>query len=267
MGAAPRVALLAPYFGAWPLWFPAWLHSCAHNPDFDFIIPTDIDPPLHPPNVRFVPTSLFRLRAVATARTRCWVRLTDPRKCCDLRPAYGRIFQPLLRGYEFWGHCDIDVIWGDLGAFVTPEILDENDLVTLRRGRVGGHLAMYRNSRQMNGLFRRHPKWARYFHNPSNKGFDEEPISAMLRSAASDGEIRVHWPAYALGDEEFKTVLRNHPTGWHWERGRLYDARDPGSQIPYLHFLEWKRTMRVCEVSYDEPPEAFDISPDGIRLS
>ena len=45
------------------------------------------------------------------------VYLERPYKCCDLKPAYGVIFEEYLTAYSYWGHCDFDLIFGDLQYF------------------------------------------------------------------------------------------------------------------------------------------------------
>ena len=62
---------------------------------------------------------------------------------------YGLAFEYELKGYDFWGHCDIDLIWGDLKKFITTEILDKYDKILPL-----GHLSIYRNNEQVNNYFR-----------------------------------------------------------------------------------------------------------------
>ncbi len=72
---------------------------------------------------------------------------------CDLRPAYGHIFQDLLNGYDFWGHADIDVVWGRLGLLLSEPHLERYDIISSRRGYIAGHLTAYRNCDHINSLF------------------------------------------------------------------------------------------------------------------
>ncbi|KID48602.1 hypothetical protein C095_10020 [Fusobacterium necrophorum subsp. funduliforme B35] len=41
-------------------------------------------------------------------------------KLCDFRPIYGDIFQDDIKEYQYWGHCDCDLIFGDIKKFVFP---------------------------------------------------------------------------------------------------------------------------------------------------
>ncbi len=59
------------------------------------------------------------------------VSIPRPYKLVDFRPAFGELFSEYLLQYDFWGHCDLDVIFGDIRAFVTNDItLNYDKLLT-----------------------------------------------------------------------------------------------------------------------------------------
>ena len=62
---------------------------------------------------------------------------------------YGEIFEDYLLGYDFWGMCDMDMIFGDLSRFITTDILEKHDKIYQL-----GHLTLYRNNKEVNGRFR-----------------------------------------------------------------------------------------------------------------
>lgn len=37
------------------------------------------------------------------------------------------MFQEYIKDYDFWGHCDADLIFGDIRKFVTDDILNKYD--------------------------------------------------------------------------------------------------------------------------------------------
>lgn len=47
--------------------------------------------------------------------------------------------------YKFWGHCDPDIIWGDLSKYITPHVLAGYDRIY-----TSGHLTIYRNNVTIN---------------------------------------------------------------------------------------------------------------------
>ena len=66
---ARSVLLINTWFGPYPRWMPAFLQSCAANPDVDWLLFTDHRPPaVALPNVRFERLTLDGLNALATEK-------------------------------------------------------------------------------------------------------------------------------------------------------------------------------------------------------
>ena len=96
------IVLIIPYIGKWPLWFDAYLVSIAKNPSVNWLFITDCEIPIEfPKNVRFIPTTLKTLNNKINDVLQTQVPLTG-RKLCDIRPAYGKIFQNYIGEYNFW---------------------------------------------------------------------------------------------------------------------------------------------------------------------
>lgn len=72
-------------------------------------------------------------------------KLDEPYKLCDYRPLFGLVFQDVIMKYKFWGHCDPDIIWGDLSKYITPHVLAGYDRIY-----TSGHLTIYRNNVTIN---------------------------------------------------------------------------------------------------------------------
>lgn len=51
-------------------------------------------------------------------------------KVIDLKPMFGVLFKHHLRHFKFWGHCDNDLIFGDLRKFLYPKLLEANDVLS-----------------------------------------------------------------------------------------------------------------------------------------
>ena len=137
------VALIMPYYGKFPNYFPLWLKTAGCNKKFDFFVFTDIDCSCYeiPENIHVVSMTFEEIRLRANKHLDFECVLDIPYKLCDYKPLYGLIFQDYLQDYEFWGHVDPDVIWGDMSKFITPEILDKYDKIYKH-----GHLTIYRNT-------------------------------------------------------------------------------------------------------------------------
>lgn len=143
------ICIITVYFGQFPNYFNLWVSSCERNNSIDFKIVTDQSVERLPKNVSVIKMELASFKALAEKRIGKPIRLETPYKCCDYKPMYGLILEDYLSCYDFWGHCDIDLIFGDLRNFVTDSILAEFDKIYHL-----GHLSLYRNTFQINNAFR-----------------------------------------------------------------------------------------------------------------
>lgn len=144
-----KIIIILPYFGKFPSYFPLFLQSCRYNSTIDWLLLTDIREPYdYPKNVQVVYTDFPAIQAVFQEKFAFPIVLHQPYKLCDYKPAYGYLFSKYLEGYDFWGHCDLDLIFGDLRAMLPDEKLVMYDKV----GHLG-HLTLYRNTPENNALF------------------------------------------------------------------------------------------------------------------
>ena len=94
------------------------------------------------------------------------ISLERPYKLCDFRPAFGEIFADELAGYDFWGHSDLDVIFGRIrdhlpaAAFEADKILFNGNFSLYRNSRRGGRLVPARG--RQGQLPRRHDQPGRH---------------------------------------------------------------------------------------------------------
>ena len=94
---APALLIL-PYFGSFGPWFPLFRYSLANQHTLDLLLLTDGAPPPLPANARRVDMTFDQLRDCANARPGTSVLLHRLRNICDLRPAYGLLFEEFTRG-------------------------------------------------------------------------------------------------------------------------------------------------------------------------
>ena len=145
-----KIILILPYFGNFRNDFYFWMKSVEYNNSVDFLIFTDNTLSNIPSNVRVVQCQLEDIENMAIQKLGVVVKLSGrPYKLCDLRPAYGEIFSNYLNGYDYWGHCDSDLIFGNIRSFITNDILDKYERILVR-----GHLTIYKNTREINGMYR-----------------------------------------------------------------------------------------------------------------
>jgi hypothetical protein len=74
--------------------------------------------------------------------------LDRPYKICDYRPAFAYILPDYIKGYDFWGWGDLDVVYGDIRHFVTDEVLSRYKMFSGY-----GHFTLYKNDEYTNTFF------------------------------------------------------------------------------------------------------------------
>lgn len=143
-----KIILINCYFGKFPSFFNLFLKSCEANPSVDFLIFSDCKCEHHVSNIIFKYISFEELRDKIKKKFDFPITLETPYKLCDYKPAYGYIFEDEIRGYDFWGNCDIDMLFGDIRSFLTDNLLNKYDKFYQL-----GHLTLYRNTPSINRIF------------------------------------------------------------------------------------------------------------------
>lgn len=263
--------MIIPYFGKWPIWFEATMVSMAGNPSIHWLCPTDCElPENHPDNLKFLPITLKELNLQVNSIVGANVPLT-PRKFCDLKPAYGDIFSEFIKGYDFWGICDMDIIWGDIRTFITKDILDKFDIISSRKEAISGHFNLFRNTQSINQLYKSIPNYEELFENPKFQWTDEVVLTNYIKeinSGQSEKKISVYWQKILCNQENGTDSHQEYYLDrWLWKKGKMLEIKNGASlgEIMYLHFINWKRTFRYCNVNYPGLSEFF-ISYRGIHL-
>lgn len=143
-----KVCIIACYFGILPDWFDLWIYSAALNKNYDFLLITDSNIKSTYKNVRIITMSIQDFSELCSHKLKLNINIKAPYKLCDFKPVYGIIFEEYLNKYNFWGHCDLDQIWGRIEVYVNDKILDEYDKINLC-----GHFTLYRNTIKINKLY------------------------------------------------------------------------------------------------------------------
>ena len=145
------ICYVVPYFGTLPKTsFRLWLKSCKANPTVNWIIFTDDKTEYdYPDNVKVYYTTLDEIRERFQSFYDFPIVLDRGWKLCDYKIAYGEIFEKELKGYDFWGNCDIDLMWGNIRKFYTDEILEKYDKIGYQ-----AHSTLYKNTPEVNKRYR-----------------------------------------------------------------------------------------------------------------
>jgi hypothetical protein len=173
MIAKKSILLILPYFGHFNNYFNLWLVSVKFNPTIDWLIFTDDKTNYdYPPNVTVRHISFSDFTDLVQQKFDFQISLDKPYKLCDLKPAYGFIFDHQVKGYDFWGHCDNDLVFGDIRKFITEDILVRYSRILSR-----GHLSIYKNNDFCNQFFMRNhsdvPHYKTVFSSSKNFSYDE----------------------------------------------------------------------------------------------
>ena len=144
-----KCTFIIPYFGKFPNYFNLFLKSCENNSEFKWLIFTDdLNQYNYPSNVQVHYMRFNDLKELINSKFDFDVSLERPYKLCDFKPAYGYIFEEYLTDTDFWGHCDIDLVFGKLSDFISDELLNKYDKLFCL-----GHLVLYRNTYNNNRVF------------------------------------------------------------------------------------------------------------------
>ena len=272
------IAILICWSGLYPWYFSYFIHSCKYNDDVDFYIVTDNKEtiPNKPPNVKIIDKSLEEIRNDASEKLGFKVNIDYPYKLCDFKPAYGFIFSELIKGYDFWGQSDIDIIYGNIRDFLTDELLNTYDFISMRHDYTTGCFALYKNNDLMNNFFKRSKDFKRVFTSPDHYCFDEcnfvwddltmgksifdlktniESFTHLIKSAEISGEIKPH----------FDFILLEGLTGQiTFDNGRIYYKN---KYEGIMYHLFWFKKVYKCQKRTKKIPDKYFISKAKIYHS
>ena len=150
------MCVLVARWGEWPPWSPLLMRAMGANRDVQWTLMGDRPPRIRalPPNVAFsawpLPRLLARLRqAIGFSAARLEQNDHSTSKISDLKPMFGASFPELIRGCDWWGSMQDDVLPGRLRDWATPEVLSAHDVVSpLPRPFAScGPFMLYRNVR------------------------------------------------------------------------------------------------------------------------
>lgn len=267
-----KVAIIACYYGPFPNYFQLFLKSCQMNKDFQWIIfgnHSESDLPYQiPDNVKIVFFSLDDMRELIKTKIGSFCLLHTPYKLCDYKPMYGIIFEEYLKTYTHWGHCDLDLVFGNLKTFINEELMEKYDKIL-----PGGHLSIYKNNAKVNKRYIMNYKGITYktvLEKKAHFGFDE---SKGINKIYTDNNIdffnkciyadinMYHW------DMQVNTKANYKNQKFIWNNGHIYQIVNKGmmtegnivQEYAYLHMQKRKMYMeQTCTDSSE-----YQIYNDG----
>lgn len=271
-----RLAMIIPFIGKGPTAIPSYLElfcTCAagsadlvdflliHDGVLDGFYQSNLSP--CPDNVRFI--SLGNIHGFSKALARVTDRISDqdfpkevggsrealanilatfirkyPYVMVEFKPALGHIFEEYLNGYTHWGYSDLDILFGDLGRWITTDELDEFDIVTYGFGDqerlyLRGQFTFHKNDpEKINQLWRR----CEYLSKMHQRFADVSSGKSQIRFESAEGcysaavlestDIKIKYAVKAFTDVEAHDTAYTHglyvSTGKRNDRTVIYKA-------------------------------------------
>ncbi len=252
-----KINLIIPYFGKLPNYFPLFLASCAYNPKIHWTIITDDTTPYqYPPNVTKHEMAYQNLVNQIHTKLDSNIPLESPYKLCDLKPAYGYLFAKLNEGYDYWGYCDIDVIYGNIEKYLPEEAFECAKIFSL------GHFTLIKNEEKYNTMFMQNinqePYYKKAFSSKEAFCFDEKnPFRPNIETIfESQGEKIYHADVIAdiyAATSNFKIITdyqveKKKNSFFVWNKGtlkRYYLENNQIKEREYMYIHLQKRKMKI----------------------
>lgn len=255
------VIYIIPYFGKLRSDFPLWLESCKMNPTINWLLITDDK---HNENLKKVPENVKikimtfnQLKKKIQGYFDFTISLDAAYKLCDYKPAFGEIFEDDIKEYDFWGHCDMDLIFGNIRKYLTEEIFESYD----RIGR-WGHSILYRNTTVNNRRYRtcieNIENYITVLSSPRNYFFDEMGMLNIFNALNIPTFCKLniadihpsYWRLEVISNEP-RIRKGNRHRIFHWANGNLISYSVVGDKIEkdefmYIHFLRRPMKLENC---------------------
>ena len=261
-----RTMIILPYFGKFNSYFRLWLDSCSRNQEFEWMIVTDIAiKETIPSNVRIVSLTLSELKEQFQKKMNVFLTLKDAYKLCDYKQFYGYLFSEYLVGYDYWGYCDCDLVFGKIKNFLTSDLQFSYDKLFRT-----GHFSVIRNDVAINELFFKYNTYKITLTSPVIYGYDESITGYHLGFAGEllDCGYKFFDCAEWIADIDFRHYpfyeKSNPPTPcvFSYERGRVFridwnDGNLVKSEKMYVHLQK-----RMMDVEDGINPDCYLICPN-----
>lgn len=253
-----KCIFILPYFGKFNNYFDLFLKSCGMNQSYEWMIFTDDKSNYnYPSNVKVIYTTFEDLRKKFEEKLDINISLPKPYKLCDFKPTYGYVFSEYIEEYEYWGHCDCDLIFGNLEHLLTPLLEEGYDKLF-----AAGHLTIYKNNTGNNIRFMKKYEgrilYKEFLTIPEICWFDEDWRLDNVHSIFLESNSKVFTKSLALNpsgryssfvQREYNTSTRKYQDVKYknaiyvWNEGNLYQIL-PGSssekidkrEFLYMHF-------------------------------
>ena len=269
-----KVVFLIPYFGKFNNFFQLFLNSCRENMDYTWMIFTDDNRQyFYPSNVHVFYYSFQDICKMIHEKISNEAVIDRPYKLCDYKPCYGLIFEDYIKEFDFWGYCDVDMLFGKISNFIKPEMLEKYDKLFFL-----GHCTLIRNNFDNNSIFLGEPEFKRVIKDARNHSFDEEFENSINNIYKRKGKeiLLCEYEAnllvksnyfyitrYDFSRKEYIKLIQPY-LFFVWDKGILtgiWKDRDTyvSAEYMYIHFQSRKMKNMVCST------DRFKIIPNSFE--
>jgi len=298
-----KIVIIIEYFGeAWPEWIELFFLSCRKNPSINWLIHTDCPCDQYSyPNITFSKMTWESYKRHISDRLQITFNPNNNYKLCDIRPALGFVWEKDIASYDFYGYGDIDLIYGNLRAFLTNSVLQYN-VISTHEWCFSGHLSLFKNESWIRNSFRDFSNWRQIFESQTHFRFDEDyyfrvfvkpnrfsksHFSLIIRLLDLINPLRAKYRKLYM-KEQFTTPLVpglweelpvKHSHTWFWRDGAITNKDNGSREFMYLHFMNfasarymdssygeyapWSSLKSVVNLNQFEAEKGFCISLDG----
>lgn len=277
-----KCVFILPFFGELKSYFSMFIESFKNNDKFDLLLVTDNEISSQK-NVKVVNMSFDDCISLFQSKFDFKISLKNPYKLCDFKPAFGYIFSEYINGYEYWGHCDSDLIFGDLNNLLYPLFEKGYDKIF-----TPGHLTIYKNTFENNTLFMKlkfnnELCYKRAYTSDDIFVFDEDLYAINVHSVFLDNNrnIFVNDLSFNVSTRYYRIVRSTYfpeSRTWndiykrkyqlYWSNGKVYGIYLSHGKLiteEFLYFHIQKRPMKnIIDISGGDKtimllPEAFKL--------
>lgn len=198
--------MIVQWVGPLPEWTEAWLANTRRVSDagygWHFLLDSD------PASIR---------RRISALGVEC--PPLEGRKLCDYRPALGEMYAEEVAGFDFWGHTDLDCVYGELWEYASDGLLAECDVYSNDPApNMCGPFSLYRTA-TASSAFRNHDGWEAIFESPVHHAFDELGIGDTLARSG----LRMTHRHFEGEDSMYVHHFKEYPDMWEWPWGEAAD--------------------------------------------
>ncbi len=280
------------------------MESCKRNPNINWLLYGDLLLEKEmPKNIQFIRATLDDFNILTSQKLGIRVKLNNPYKLCDFRPSFAIIFSEYISTYDYWGYCDLDLIFGNILSILTQNNYTNYDIITTREDSLAGHFTIFRNRPLINHMYSKIWRYNLHLLNINKHFYLDERSNYIgqqykkefrrfnfwdflkkIRNSLSYRTLKVlpllydiTRVAYRLEKQGSIKILRipkiqsdenfrrEQIKDWKiiWKEGALKDLHH-NEELLYFHFIQLKKSKDFITYPLRDTP-TFEITQKGIQ--